>query len=96
MAQLSCLGVSMPLQRGWANDLEGKEILDERFTKFLSLKDAHAKGSGHGDPSFTKPSKEQEAILKERAAAAIATGGPIGGRTITCAKEECKYPFCRC
>lgn len=34
--------------------------------------------------------------LKRRTSAAIATGGPIGGRTIACAKEECKYPFCRC
>ena len=92
-AQLSCLGVAMPLQSGWMNTLDGKEILDESYERFLSLKDAHVKV---GDPSRAKPSKELIKTLEERARRAILTGGPIGSRTFTCKIDTCTYPNCLC
>lgn len=97
MAQLSCLGVPMPLQKGWMEKLYGKTVSDDMFTRFMSLKDAHLRVSvKHEDPPSPKPTKAQVDILKYRAAAAIATGGPIGSRTITCKEKECAYPYCRC
>ena len=41
--QMRCLGVSVPLVRGWRDDLLGAEVREADVDRFLMLKDAHVK-----------------------------------------------------
>ena len=95
-AQTDMLGVPWPLETGWKAKLDGVEIGERTYARFLALKNTHLSKDAS---SAGVPKHKTHPLIKARAKALVnkhGSGDGSGSFTTTCQQPRCEHPKCMC